>query len=114
MLEIITRPAAITDLIDSAQNIEATAGPYSAERFLRMAQECIKELSIMPASGLPRPRRAYPELRTWQIRPHPHLILYNATDTTLEILRVTHAPTDIEAILNAVPDLDITVVSKVL
>jgi len=101
MLEIVTRPAAITDLVEAASNLEETAGPYIAERFLRMAQECFRELSIMPASGQPHSRPTYPGLRTWQIRPHPHLILYNATDTTLEILRIAHAPTDTEAITNA-------------
>jgi toxin ParE1/3/4 len=101
MLEIEARPAAISDLIDAAQNIELTAGPYIAERFLRMAQECIRELSIMPESGPLRTRRAYLELRTWQIHPYPHLILYSPTDTTLEILRVLHAASDIEAIVDA-------------
>lgn len=104
MLEIVVRPAAIADLINAADNIEETSGPYIAERFLRMAQECIKELSIMPESGARRPRRAYPELRTWQIRPYLHLILYNGTDTTLEILRIAHEATDIEAIINAPSD----------
>ncbi len=101
MLNIVKYPRAVVDITEAAIYLDEYAGIDIAIRFVELCDDAFSQLAAAPGIGVLRTVPGYPGARTWRVRPHQHLIVYMATDSTLEIIRVIHGARDIDAILDA-------------
>lgn len=100
-MRLIKRPLARLDLLETYAYI-ALDSERSADRFLASAQECFKTLSVFPQIGHKGDFRN-PHLKELRILPvndfSDYLILYEAGDGYVEIIRVLHGARDLEGML---------------
>lgn len=101
MRSIVKLPAAIVDMTEAALYLEEEAGLDIAVRFLDICEEAFQQLAAMPGMGSLRPATGYPDARTWRLNPHPHMVIYQATPSTLVIIRVIHGARDLTAIIGS-------------
>jgi len=103
------RRVAVEDLIDHTPWYIAHASQAVADRSNEAVERSLQSLSATTGIGAPRPR-ANPALR--DLRMHPvrgfesHLLFYRPIPDGIELIRVLHGARDIEAIIEAEPDLE--------
>lgn len=101
-LEIVESPAAIADVMDTADYLAEKAGLNTSDKFLAAAKATYRQLASMPGMGSLRDYGpTYPTLRIWPVSKFPsHLIFYQTTETELRIIRVINGARDIGQIFN--------------
>ncbi len=90
-------PAASRELEDIASFI-ARQNPRAAEAFLQAAVAAACRVINRPGIGTTRPMIAS-RYRFWPITRYPYLLVYDARDQPLRILRVIHMARDLPRIL---------------
>jgi toxin ParE1/3/4 len=100
MLAIVKYPLAVVDITEAAVFLSEHAGIDIAIRFIELCDQAFVQLASTPGIGVLREVPGFPGARTWRVRPHQHMIVYRATETTLEIIRILHGARDIDAILD--------------
>ena len=99
-LQITLWPLARQDLIDQYVFLEERS-EGSADRFLEMFEETLKDLSQMPQMGSPQEFKnsKLAGIRKWRVRNfEKHLIFYRPLEDAIEIIRILYASRDIEAL----------------
>jgi len=102
MRNLIKRPQALLDMIEAAAYLSEHAGFEITDRFLEVIEKTFSDIAERPGIGAIRknvsPRLA--GLRMWQVpRFSVYLILYIATDESIEIVRVVHGSRNIDRLL---------------
>jgi toxin ParE1/3/4 len=90
--KLIWAPQARRDLIDIWKYFAKAASAETADNLLRQINLAVDRVSRHPLSGRPRDDIGH-GLRS--ILVHPHVVIYQVTDVTLEVARILHERQDI-------------------
>src|SRR5262245_25679340 len=85
--QIVVAPRARHDLVRLYDYLEARAGARLAQSYIDRIDTLFDMLSEFPGLGAPRPELG-PSVRSTGI--WPYVILYQASDDSLHILRIVH------------------------
>lgn len=96
---VVTRHQADEDIDHAFEHYLLEGGPDVAIAFIDEYERSTSHLSRFPLSGAPRLEHtlAIPDLRYWQLKRFPYLILYFDRESSVEIWRVLHGHMDIPA-----------------
>ena len=94
---VIPREQAKRDIEDAVDFYLGEAGEAVAPRFVEALERAYRHLSRHPQTGSPRYAHELqlPELRSWTVKPFPHLIFYVEARDHVDVWRVLHGERDI-------------------
>ncbi|MFO1172954.1 MAG: type II toxin-antitoxin system RelE/ParE family toxin [Hyphomicrobiaceae bacterium] len=86
-LPVLLAPLARTDLSTLLDDLDHTAGPSIAEKYVFRFERLILELGAFPEAGFPRPRLGK-GIRMRVVA--PYVVLYAVREDTVTVTRVLH------------------------
>lgn len=102
-IRIIVTEEAAEDAIAIADYLAERSSMNTSDKFLNATTQAYRNLAAMPGMGAFRDYGpAFPGLRVWPVPKFPkYLILYQASEIELTVVRVFHGSQDIERILRS-------------
>ncbi len=96
---LVLRARAQGDVAEALAHDREFAGDDAAFRFGRALERALRHIAEHPFSGSTRygDELDLPGLRSWPIKPYPHLLFYAVGDETTHVWRVLHGRRDIPA-----------------
>lgn len=93
----ILRAAAQRDVDEAIEHHLEAGGPDLALGFVAALEAAIHHISSHPRSGSPRYGHELnlPSLRSWELSPHPQIVLYMEGRTQIDVWRILHGRRDI-------------------
>jgi len=94
---VIASKQALRDVQDALDHYLLEAGVEVAQRFIDDLEEAFRLIERQPGIGSPRYGHELhiADLRSWGLRPFPHVVLYILRNDALDVLRVLHGARDI-------------------
>lgn len=94
---VVPRELAAHDAEEAVDFYRSEDGPDLAVRFAESLERAYDHLGDQPAPGSPRYGHELdlPGVRTWPVRPFPHLVFYLEREEQIDIWRVLHGNRDI-------------------
>jgi toxin ParE1/3/4 len=94
--ELVITEAARQDVLDQAEYYRDRRTPDTADRWLLRTRKAFEFVAANPGLG----EEVRPGLRAWRVEKFKqHLVIYRATPERVEIVRVAHGASDLDAIL---------------
>jgi toxin ParE1/3/4 len=94
--ELIIAPAARQDVLDQAAYYRDRGTPDTAERWLLKTRKTFEYVAAYPGLG----EEVRPGLRAWRVEKFKqHVVIYRATPDRVEVVRVLHGASDLDAAL---------------
>lgn len=96
---IVQSAQADEDIEQAVAQYRGGGGVPAARGFLVALKEAYAHIARFPATGSPRYAHELriPDLRTWQLRPHPYLVFFIERDDHIDVWRVLHGRRDLPA-----------------
>ncbi len=96
---VVRRAQVQEDVADAIAYYLEQDAPDAAEAFITALEKAIGHIGRHPASGSPRyaGELGLSDLRFWQVKRYPYLVLYVECDDHIDIWRILHGQRDIPA-----------------
>jgi toxin ParE1/3/4 len=96
--ELVISPLARRDIADQAAYYHDQGTPATSDRWLVKIRKAFRLLAARPGMG----ELIRPGLRAWRVEKFKqHVVIYRATPTRVEIVRVVHGAADLDSALGS-------------